>query len=112
MLLETAVRKVAERVLLLTLSLQEEVRNGETEQLNELLNSRAEALRELEAMDIDSGAAAILEKVRSEETLLMKLLQQGQAGLTNELIRSFTDTKSAQAYRRGTGSGFALDQTG
>ena len=94
------------------MSLQEEVRNGETEQLNELLNSRAEALRDLETMDIDSGAAAILEKVRSEEAVLMKQLQRGQAGLTNELIRSFTDTRSAQVYRRSAGSGFALDQTG
>ena len=112
MLLETTVRKVAERILLLTMSLQDAVRNGETEQLNELLNSRADALRDLEAMDIDSGAEAILEKVRSEETVLMKLLQQGQAGLTNDLIRSFTDTKSARVYRQGAGSGIALDQTG
>ena len=112
MLLETTVRKVAERILLLTMSLQEAVRNGETEQLNELLSSRAEALRDLETMDIDSAASAILERVRSEETVLMKLLQQGQAGLTNELIRSFTDTRSAQVYRRGAGSGIALDQTG
>ena len=112
MLLETTVCKVAERILLLTMSLQAEVRNGETEQLSELLNSRADALRCLEAMEIDSGAAAILEKVRAEETVLMKLLQQGQAGLTNELIRSFTDTKSAQMYRRDAGSGYALDQIG
>ena len=112
MLLETTARKVAERILLLTMSLQEAVRDGETEQLSELLSSRAEALRDLEAMDIDSAASAILERVRSEETVLMKLLQQGQAGLTNELIRSFTDTRSAQVYRRGAGSGIALDHIG
>lgn len=112
MLLETTARKVAERILLLTMSLQEAVRNGETEQLTGLLNSRAEALRDLETMDIDSGAAAILQKVRSEEAELMKELKRGQAGLTNELIRSFTDTKSAQVYRRDAGSGYALDQTG
>ena len=63
-------------------------------------------------MDIDSGAEAILEKVRSEEAELIKELQRGQAGLTNELIRSFTDTKSAQMYRRDAGSGYALDQIG
>ena len=110
--LETTVRRVAERVLLLTMSLQEVASNGETDQLAELFNSRAEALHDLETMDIDSGAAAILDKVRSEELVLMRCLRQGQAELTNELIRSFSDTRSAQVYRRGTGSGYALDQTG
>lgn len=110
--LDTAVRKAAERILLLTMSLQEIVRAGNTEQLTELLNSRAEALQDLETMEIDSGAAAILVRVRSEEAVLMKQMQQEQAGLTNEMVRSFTDPKSAKVYRQGGGSGFALDQIG
>lgn len=99
MLLDTHAKRTAEKVLLLTEALRQALVNDRADEFSGLFKSRQDAIDQLETMDIDSGARALLERATESEAELMKQLQRTQASATRELIHMFAGTRNVKAYK-------------
>lgn len=97
--LDTPAKRTAERILLLTESLRDAVKNDNSDEFGGLFNSRQEAIDQLATMEIDSAARALLERVTESENGLMSQLHKTQAGATRELIQMFAGSRNVQAYK-------------
>ena len=98
--LETPAKNAAERLLLLTETLNEAVLNERLEEIDGILASRQAVIDQIETLNIDSIAAAILAKVGEAEEDLIALMVRTQGEATTELVRLFSGSQQTKAYKR------------
>lgn len=109
--LETRAKLAAEKLLLLTESLNDAVLNARSEEIDGILTSRQLVLDQLGTMDIDSAAAALLSRVQDSELDLITLLRRSQSETTAELASLLSGSQKARVYKSPPKQGRLL-QTG
>jgi hypothetical protein len=90
---------IARRLLVVTLSLEEAVRDEDPSSLGALLDERERILEELERTEMDAPGRALLEKVREAETRALAALTTERDRLIGDLVRSHRDRQAVKAYR-------------
>jgi len=97
----------AERVMLLTLAVEDAARRNDVADLGSLLTARGEALNELEACkQIGPEARAIIERIRQDETRTFRRLQAELTAAQSSVIQNHQDRRNVKAYG-SRGSGFS-----
>jgi hypothetical protein len=87
------------------------VLDGRLEEVGGILASRQALLDQLETMDIDAAAAALLAKTAESERHLLALLQRTQGEATAQLAALFKDNQKVRGYAPTAKQGRLL-QTG
>lgn len=88
----------AERVLLLTLSLESAVREGKSEEMLDLIRARGEAIEALSPMPLPPVAIRLLEQARDAETRVLESIASEQAHVVRQLARGKQDTERARRF--------------
>ena len=89
---------LAERLLILTISLVEEAEASNVDEMNFLLRERHGLLSELECLEIESDAAHILSQVRHQEQKLLEVLQESKGSLTRQLAEGARTRRGIEGY--------------
>lgn len=106
MLHESKPRLIAERLLLLTEALFDAAANDRLDEVGGILQSRQVAINELDRLELDSFALAVLEKVRESEVNALAVMERTSAATANELVHMFKSTKKIRAYSKPSSSAF------
>ena len=106
MLPESRARSVAERLLLLTEALFDAVANDRLDEIGGILQSRQAVITELNALQLDSLAFAVLAKVSESEQAVFAVMERTSAAATQEMVQMFSSAKSVRAYAKPTHVGF------
>lgn len=97
--LDTPARIAAERLFILTEAVSDAVVNGRMDEVPALLASRQTELDRLGALEVDSLARAMLERVAASERDLISMLNRSKTDLSTELAQLFSGMRQVRAYR-------------
>lgn len=89
---------LAEQLLILTISLRDEVNLENVAQMRALIFEREEVIHNLERLEIDENAARILIQVRRQEEKIACALEKSHRQLVKELAQGFNELQNIQAY--------------
>jgi hypothetical protein len=89
-----------ERLLVITLALEEACRNEAWEELSQLLSARDACIADLERCDLLSVDSNCLERVRSVQERVRAELSRRQAEVVREFREDAASHRARDAYRR------------
>ena len=89
---------LAEQLLILTISLRDEVNLENMAQMRALILEREEVIHNIESHAIDEEAASILIQVRHQEEKIACALEKSHRQLVKELAQGFNELQNIQAY--------------
>lgn len=95
---ETRASHIAEKLLLLTEALFDAVANDRLDEMSGILQSRQSVLNELEQIQLDVPAFAVLQRVAESEEAVLAVMERTSASTTQEMVLMFSGAKNLRAY--------------